>query len=79
MYPINITEAVVMGSFISYKIEGYSATGDKVEVLRRYNDFYLLRKTLLRRWALHIPPIPHKKAVGNKDKEFVRKRCFFLN
>ena len=29
--------------------------------------------------GFYIPPIPHKKALGNTEQEFVKKRWFYLN
>ena len=40
----------------------------------------MLRTTFVERWpGLYVPPIPHKKKIGNKDGDFIRERCFLLN
>jgi hypothetical protein len=28
---------------------------------------------------MYIPPIPSKKAIGNKNNAFIEERCFMLN
>ena len=49
----------------------YTCTGIcnkiKFEIFRRYSDFLCIRDTLSERFpGLYVPPIPAKKAVGNK-------------
>jgi sorting nexin-1/2 len=46
---------------------------------RRYNHFHALRNTLSQNYpGIFIPGIPPKKAVGNKDIDFVIERRYFL-
>jgi len=46
---------------------------------RRYNEFYLLHETLIKRWpAIPIPSIPPKKNFGNKDIIFIQQRRYYL-
>ena len=34
----------------------------------------------MRRWkGFYIPPIPHKKTFGNKNRNFIKYRWYFLN
>ena len=82
--PLNVTNAVVKktggGSHAKYQIQGPDSSNNTVDVLRRYSEFYLLRKTLIRRWqGFYIPPIPQKKAMGNKEKNFIKERWYYLN
>lgn len=50
------------------------------DITRRYNHFYVLRQVLVKRWpAFFIPPIPSKKAVGNKEEKVVKERWYLLN
>ncbi len=47
--------------------------------MRRYSEFYALRIALCGRWpGIYIPAIPEKKAVGNKEGEFVEERRSLL-
>ena len=46
---------------------------------RRYNHFHILRNVLSQNYpAIYVPGIPPKKAVGNKDIDFVVERRYFL-
>ena len=60
----------------------YTLQGSKLQepLSRRYRDFDALRKKLIERWpGVFIPNIPHKKTVGNKDKEIVGMRIEMIN
>jgi len=53
---------------------------ERFEIYRRYSDFAVLRESLCDRFpGLYVPPIPSKKAIGNKEQVFVDERCFLLN
>jgi len=40
----------------------------------------VLHESLTERFAgFYVPPIPKKKAIGNKEKVFLDERCFLLN
>ena len=63
--------------FTSYTLQGSKLPEP---LSRRYRDFDALRKKLLERWpGVFIPNIPHKKTVGNKDKEIVGMRIQMIN
>jgi hypothetical protein len=63
---------------VSYTIRGRDEDGE-FEGSRRYNDFHHLRAALQNRWpGTFIPPIPAKKAVGNKDDKYIEYRRHFL-
>ena len=60
----------------------YKLQGSKIpETLsRRYRDFDALRRTFIERWpGIFIPNIPHKKTMGNTDKEIVDLRIEMIN
>ena len=60
----------------------YTLQGSKIPepLSRRYRDFDALRKKLVERWpGVFIPNIPHKKTMGNTDKEIVGLRIEMLN
>ena len=60
----------------------YSLQGSKIPepLSRRYRDFDALRRKLMERWpGVFIPNIPHKKTVGNTDKEIVGMRIEMIN
>ena len=60
----------------------YTLQGSKVPdpMSRRYRDFDALRKKFVERWpGIFIPNIPHKKTVGNTDKEIVDLRIEMIN
>lgn len=72
-----VTDPVNTGH-VTYTIRGKDEDGD-FEGSRRYNDFYRLRSALTARWpGTYIPPIPAKKAVGNKDDKYIEYRRYFL-
>jgi len=50
------------------------------EIRRRFNDFYVLREGLRKKFpGVYIPPIPEKKAIGNKEDRIVEDRKRFLD
>ena len=60
----------------------YTLQGSKIPepLSRRYRDFDALRRKLVERWpGVFIPNIPHKKTVGNTDKEIVGLRIEMIN
>ena len=60
----------------------YTLQGSKMPepMSRRYRDFDALRKKFCERWpGVFIPNIPHKKTVGNTDKEIVGLRIEMIN
>lgn len=66
-------------SHIVYFIKGQDNIG-KIDIMRRYSEFYLLREMLFSRYpGIFIPPIPSKKYSGNKEDRFVEERKYFLN
>ena len=63
--------------FTSYTLQGSKLPEP---LSRRYRDFDALRRKLIDRWpGVFIPNIPHKKKVGNKDKEIVGMRIEMIN
>jgi hypothetical protein len=67
------------GGFTTYLISGSDKLG-AFEVRRRFNDFYVLREGLKKKWpGCYIPPVPSKKITGNKEDKFVEDRRRFLN
>ena len=66
------------GKHVSYTVKGSDSFGD-FEGSRRYKDFLALRNSLISKWpGCFIPPIPPKKAIGNKDAKFVEERRLLL-
>jgi hypothetical protein len=60
----------------------YTLQGSKIPepLSRRYRDFDALRRKFIDRWpGVFIPNIPHKKTVGNKDKDIVGLRIEMIN
>lgn len=63
---------------IVYEVRGHDNEGDW-EGLRRFNEFYVLRDTIGKRWpGIPIPNVPPKKSIGNKDQVFIQERRFYL-
>ena len=63
--------------FTSYTLQGSKLPEP---LSRRYRDFDALRRKFVDRWpGVFIPNIPHKKTVGNKDKEIVGMRIEMIN
>lgn len=66
-----------MNKYLVYTIKGKDAFGP-FEVQRRFNEFYILRETLLATWpGLYIPPIPEKSV--NPSGEELLERVRLLN
>ena len=62
-----------------YRIKGYDTLGE-IDVTRRYKEFFLFRQILFQRYpGLFIPPVPEKKATGNKEDNFLVERRYFLD
>lgn len=69
---------LVNNSYIAYDIEGKDHLGP-FNAQRRYNNFFELRNSLCQNWpGVYIPNVPPKKAMGNKDIEFVVERRYYL-
>ena len=65
-------------SYIVYSIRGQDNLG-QFQGQRRYNHFHTLRNCLVSNYpGLYVPGIPPKKAVGNKDIDFVIERRYYL-
>ena len=63
--------------FTSYTLQGSKLPEP---LSRRYRDFDALRRKFIDRWpGVFIPNIPHKKTMGNKDKEIVGMRIEMIN
>lgn len=66
------------GKHVSYTVKGCDALGD-FDGQRRYKDFLALRSSLVQKWpGCYVPPIPPKKAIGNKDLKFIEERRILL-
>lgn len=62
-----------------YKVKGRDHHGE-FDVNRRFREFDHLRRVLYSRFlGLYVPPIPEKKAMGNKEGIFVEERLYFLD
>lgn len=62
---INVRDPVLeeSGGFTSYMISGMDRSG-AFEIRRRFNDFYILREGLLKKFpGIYIPPVPEKKVI----------------
>ena len=80
-YPLFVSDPIFnkesVGGFTSYTLQGSKIPEP---LSRRYRDFHSLRKKLIERWpGVFVPNIPHKKTVGNKDKEIVGMRVEMIN
>lgn len=61
-----------------YKLNGRDKEG-LFEGQRRYNEFFLLREILLKRFpGLPVPTCPPKKSIGNTDIIFIQQRRYYL-
>ena len=66
-----------IGSYINYTVMG---TKVPEPLVRRFRDFDTLRAKLRLRWpGIFIPRLPHKKTVGNKNREVVDMRVEMIN
>lgn len=55
------------GGYTSYVISGVDRTG-AFEIRRRFNDFYVLREGLRKKFpGFYIPPVPEKKVIVVMD------------
>jgi hypothetical protein len=60
--------------YVLYAIRGSDRDGT-FEIYRRFSDFAVLRKTMVKRWpGVYVPPIPEKKSMGNLDAKFIEER-----
>ena len=80
-YPLFVSDPIFnkesVGGFTSYTLQGSKIPEP---LSRRYRDFHSLRKKLIERWpGVFVPNIPHKKTVGNKDKEIIGMRVEMIN
>ena len=70
---------LVNNSYIAYMVEGEHYEVGAFNLQRRYNNFHELHQCLQANWpGIFVPMVPPKKAVGNKDIEFILERRFFL-
>ena len=71
-YSVCIIEWIKQGHVV-YKLKGTDKLGE-FDIQRRYNEFYVLRGVLVKRFpAFYIPPVPPKKAFGNKEEKYVQE------
>lgn len=82
--PLYVSDPVInkegIGGITTYV--SYSLKGSKLQnpLNRRYRDFDALRRKLIERWpGVFIPKLPHKKKIGNKQKEVVEIRIEMIN
>lgn len=74
-----ITSSHGGGKHTDYKIVG-KWNDEEFVIMRRYKEFYLLRKRLEERWpGFYIPPLPRKKTYGNMNQKVIAERMFILN
>ena len=71
---LHIAESAVKSAGISkiniYILRGEDSNYGKIEIVRRYSDFYQLREALLRRWpGIFIPPVPEKGNIGTNPDQ----------
>ena len=77
MYVCNPVIKDSMKKYVVYSLKGSAIKDD---VVRRFSDFFSLRKKLVERWpGIFIPAIPPKKAVGNLDDDTIETRMRLLN
>ena len=84
---ITVSDPVKKEGFKSYVVYTVKAKYLKDPVLRRYNDFHILRTKLVERWpGVYIPNIPPKKIVvilkfikGNLESKIVSYRMKILD
>lgn len=64
--------------YVVYHIVGEDKNG-KIDVMRRFNEFYKMRVALVKRFpGCFIPSIPDK-SISIVDNEIVNKRQRYLN
>jgi hypothetical protein len=69
---------LVNGSYVAYLIVGKDRFGT-FEGKRRYNEFFLIRKYLVKNWpGIYVPAVPDKKAFGNLEMAYILERRYFL-
>lgn len=74
----SVTEPKKVQGFISYTVQGEDSEG-QFTVNRRFKEFFALKNILKERWpGVYIPAIPEKKALGNKDDQFIEERRALL-
>lgn len=68
------------GDHIVFIIDGIHAeTRQPFQIKRRYKHFLALRTCFVERLpGLYIPSLPKKQSFGNKEKEFLKERCYLL-
>ena len=76
--PIEIDGGLFSKNYIAYTVET-QPLGWKVQ--RRYNDFDLLRKLLIKHFPFYkVSPLPNKKISPKRfEKDFISKRMNYLN
>ena len=76
--PIEINAGLFSKNYIAYTVET-QPLGWKVQ--RRYNDFDLLRKLLIKHFPFYkVAPLPIKKSSQKKfEKDYISKRMVYLN
>jgi hypothetical protein len=66
------------GGHITYTCKGSDEQG-LWEGDRRFSEFFKLLEKLKDAWpGIPIPQLPPKKAIGNKDVQFINERRFYL-
>jgi sorting nexin-1/2 len=61
-------------------LEGLNDDGSKLQITRKYSDFYALREALVRRWpGLFLPPVPEISYIGVNEKQISKNKQFLVN
>lgn len=77
MYVCNPVLKDGMKKYVVYTLSG-SVINE--QVVRRFSDFYTLRKKLCERWpGVYVPNIPPKKTLGSTDDDTIETRMRLLN
>jgi len=68
------------GDHIVFVIDGvHPETRQPFQIRRRYKHFLALRNCFVERLpGLYIPALPKKQSFGNKEREFLKERCYLL-
>ena len=67
VHKFTVSNPVKISGHIKYTITGEDGDGDFEEV-RRFREFFALRKILSERWpGIYIPQLPEKSVMDNKD------------